>query len=311
MAKQVKLTLNGGQVYPQTITDAIADLNKKKKLSTIISETDTALDNLEKADHLASPITASVAVGKVAQGSTFAEGTDVRDVLNAVLAFETPTFSSLTVTIGGANVTASTNYICESTNTTITAVKHKEANIGSISSAKLSMNGTEETITPTATEATITKNVSVARATNKASYAVTLKGTNTLGAAMANKSITFGWYMPVVCYVSADQTEATIKAGLASATPETTAHVGVQTINKTATIAKGGAWCIALPSHLDLTAIGTQADFGFGTQKTSGFTSYTATRTINGIANVAYTIYVFPCDTAQTNLPVRATTKAK
>ena len=38
MAKIINLTLEGVQVYPQTITDAIADIDSKKKLSTILKE---------------------------------------------------------------------------------------------------------------------------------------------------------------------------------------------------------------------------------------------------------------------------------
>jgi hypothetical protein len=47
MAKIVRLSKEGVQIYPQTITDAIADVDSRKLLSDIIKETDARLHFVE------------------------------------------------------------------------------------------------------------------------------------------------------------------------------------------------------------------------------------------------------------------------
>ena len=41
MAKRIKLSVGGVTAYPITITEAVADINSNKTLSTIISEMNT------------------------------------------------------------------------------------------------------------------------------------------------------------------------------------------------------------------------------------------------------------------------------
>lgn len=303
MAKQVKVTMGTSVVYPQTITDAIADVSHKAKLSDIITE-------LEGADVISENVTATVNVGKVTSGSTFEAGTNVKDIVSAILSFASPAFSTLKINDGTKDYAANASLFCASTEWRLASVKHSESNVGSIKDGTitLSVNGTTSTTAASSTEVTAVREATLIPNTNKKSFYVELTGKNTLGAAMAAKRVTLTWYMPVYCFVTANQTESTIKEALNNATAETTVYTGVHTIDKTTSFSAGGAWCVALPSHLAMTGIGTQADFGFGTQKTET-TTYTATRTVNGIAGVPYTIYVLPIDTAQTNLPVRITLK--
>lgn len=360
MAKQFRMTKNGVVVYPQSITDAIADTKRKKTLTAVLDDTDTkvngittnvatitsdvstaksnitALQNADKtmqsdistaksniskaqnditalqdADKLASDLKATTTVGKVNTGSTFAEGTDVRDVLKAILAFDTPTFASLVISDSATTYNANTNMFCNSAELRVATISHSETNVDSIKNKQitLNVNGTTSTETASATSVALTKSAIFNRSTNKAKFTVSLNGTNTLGAAMAGRSVTLTAYMPVYTFVSDTQDASAIKTALASATAKPTVYTGAHTIDETQTFKAGGCWCVALPSHMGMSGIGTVADFGFGTQKTTT-TTVTGTRTVNGIANVSYTVYLLPMGTAQTNLAVRITTKA-
>lgn len=303
MAKQVKLTMGSDVVYPQTVTDAIADVSHKAKLSDLITD-------LEDADVLGEDVTATTNVGKVTSGSTFSAGTNVKEVVSAILSFAAPAFTSLKVSNGSDVFASNTNLHCTNTEWRLADVKHYESNVSSVKDGEITINvnGTSATAAASATEVSVTRTAQIVPSSNGATFYVELTGKNTLGANMPSKRITLAWYMPVYCFVSANQTEAGIKAAFGTAAAESTVYTGVHTIDKTETFAAGGAWCVALPSHLKMSGMGTQADFGFGTQKTE-VTTYEATRAVNGVTNVPYTIYVLPIDTAQSNLPVRITTK--
>lgn len=347
MAKQFKMTKDGQVVYPQSITDAIADTKRKKVLTSVIDgiETDVATnaknlgdvttkvntnttavgelktktstletkaEELEQADVLQEKLTATASVGKVSSGSSFEAGTNVRDIVNAILAFNTPTFASLAINDGSKDYTANATMFCSSDEIRVATIKHNETNVASIKGGKvtLNLNGTKSEENASATSVALTKSAIFTRTANKASFYAELTGTNTLGAAMSARRVTLTAYMPVYAFVTTAQDDATIKGAFASATNEGTVYTATHTIDKTATFVAGGAWCVALPSHLAMSGMGTVADFGFGTQKTE-VPTISATRTVNGIADVPYTIYVLGMGTAQTSLPVRIITKAK
>ncbi len=302
MAKQFKMQKDGVTVYPQTITDAIADPQRGKTLKA-------ALNGLDLQDD----VTATAAVGKVPSGAKFTAGTTASDILTAMLSYEAPSFSTLTVhTSAGDTWTASAGIFCGSEAKTVDYIKFSMANPGSVKDGKVTatVGGTAIATTTDKAGQQVAVSKTFDTSTNKASLSVSLSGTSTLGASIPAKTVTVTAYMPVYCFIAAAQDEATVKSGLAAATAETTVYTGTHTIDKTGTFAAGGAWCVALPGHLAMTGIGTVADFGFGTQKTAT-TTVSATRTVNGIADVAYTVYLLPMGTAQASLPVRITTKAK
>lgn len=374
MAKQFKMTKGGETVYPQSITDAIADTKRKKVLTVVIddvvsstataqstantakstaetakanaataqSTADTAKTNaaiaqttateaktsaatanteiaktnqkvadIEDDAQLQNKTTVAAAVGKVPAGAQYDANTPVSSIIADILAFASPTFSILRMYDGSKDYGSNNTVFCSSDEIRFQTIKHAETNVGSIKGkVSLDINGTKSEQTPSATVANVTINEVFTRTSNKASFYVELTGTNTLSAAIPSKRVTWTAYMPVYCFITNAQDEATVKAGLANATAETTVYTGSHTIDKTGTFVAGGAWCVALPSHMAMAGIGTVADFGFGTQKTST-TTVSATRTVNGIASVPYTVYLLPMGTAQTSLPVRITTKAK
>ena len=304
MAKQIKMTKDGVTVFPQTISDAVAVIGRKQKLTD-------ALNSIEDDAQLQNATTVAAAVGKVPAGAKYDANTPVSSIVADILAFAAPTFGTLAINDGSKDYTANTNVFCDSNAMRFAAIKHAETNVGSIKgNVSLNVNGTKQNVTPSATAASVTTDKTFDRSANKASFYAELTGTNTLSAAIPTKRVTLTAYMPVYCFIVTAQDEATVKAGLASATAEPTVYTGAHTIDKTGTFAAGGAWCVALPSHMAMTGIGTVADFGFGTQKTTT-TTVDGTRTVNGIANVAYTVYLLPMGTAQTGLSVRITTKAK
>lgn len=266
-------------------------------------------------DTLDAELTTTVAVGKVPNGSKFPEGTSTKDILKAVLSFAAPTFSVLKVTVDGTDKDASFDVLCSGTALSLTAIKHKETNVGSISTMNYKIGSDAAVVTAkSASDQTVTVSKSITR-TSKGSCKIALNGTNTLNSAMTEKSITIGYYMPVFCYLvkaaNVGSEGAGIKAALASATARTEIYKGTQNIDENVTAEKGDVWCCAIPSNLDATAIGTQGDFGFGTQQTSGFTKYTQTRAYSSSNADTYTIYCFTFGSAQTNLGMRLAVKAK
>lgn len=304
MAKQIKITKDGVTVYPQTITDAIADVSRKKKL------TDT-LNGIEDDAQLQNATTVAAQVGKVPAGAKYDANTPVSSIIADILAFATPAFSTLAINDGTKDYSANTNVFCDSEAMRFQAIKHAESNVGSIKGkVSLNINGTKSDQTPFATVASVTTDKVFTRSTNKASFFVELTGTNILSAAIPTKRVTLTAYMPVYTFITAAQDEATVKAGLAAATAETTVYTSSHTIDKTITVKAGGAWCVALPSHLGVTGMGTVADFGFKTEDHNP-KSISATRTVNGIASVSYTVYLFPQEKDQTDLKVRIITKSK
>ena len=307
MATISKITQNGTTVYPQTITDAIADVSRKKTLPNILT-------GLEGDGQLQKDVTVATAVGKVPAGSTYSKGTPMSTIMTDILSYALPTFQRLLITDGTNSYESSANVFCSSTAIAITGVKHGETNTDYIKNKQvtLNVNGITSTVDATTMSSLlpVSSEGAFTRTTNKASFYVSLNGTTSLNAPMTERKIVLTAYMPVYCFISATQTESEIKSTFSSATSETTIYTGTHSIVKTGTFSANSAWCVALPSHLTMTGIGTEADFGFGTQKTST-TTYSATKTVNGISDVPYTIYVLPIDTAQTNLSVKITTKAK
>lgn len=307
MAKIAKLSKNSVTVYPQTITDAIADASRKKTLTDVI-------DGLEDDAQLTAALTTAATVGKVPAGSKYDAGTPVSSIINDIFNYATPTFSTLNIYLndGSSPITSNQNMFCSSTAMTLASVFHSETNISSIKggTVTLNINGTSQTVTATTTATAVADTSTFNRSTNKASFYVRLTGTSSLSSAMAQKQLTLTAYMPVYCYTVANQTDDTVKAGLTNATNMSTVYTGTHSITQSSTFVAGGAWCVALPSHLKMTKIGTAADFDFGTYKTT-VPTVTSTRTVNGISNVAYTIYRFDMGTAQTNLSMRIDTAAK
>jgi hypothetical protein len=309
MANISKITQNGTTVYPQTITDAIADVSRKKTLPNILT-------GLEGDGQLQKDVTVAAAVGKVPAGSTYSKGTPMSTIMTDILSYALPTFQRLLITDGTNTYESSANVFCSSTAIAITGVKHGETNTDYIKNKQitLNVNGTTSTVDATTMSSLLPVSSSsegaFIRTSNKASFYVSLNGTTSLNAPMSERKIVLTAYMPVYCFISPTQAESEINGAFISATSESTIYTGTHSIVKTGTFSANSAWCVALPSHLTMTGIGTEADFGFGTQKTST-TTYTATKTVNGISSVPYTIYVLPIDTAQTNLSVKITTKAK
>jgi hypothetical protein len=307
MAKIAKLSKDSVTVYPQTITDAIADASRKKTLTAVI-------DGLEDDAQLTAELTTSATVGKVPAGSKYDAGTPVSSIINDIFNYATPTFATLNILMNdsGSPITNSQNMFCNSVAMTLKSVIHKETNVSSIKggTVTLNINGTTQTVSAASTETSVSDTSTFNRSTNKASFYVRLTGTSSLSSAMTQKQLTLTAYMPVYCYTVTDQTDDTVKTGLTNATNMSTVYAGTHTITQTSTFVAGGAWCVALPSHLKMTKIGTAADFDFGTYKTT-VPTVSSTRTVNGISNVPYTIYRFDMGTSQTNLSMRIDTAAK
>jgi hypothetical protein len=303
MAKQVKIQIDGATVYPQTSSDAIADLARKKVLSKVV-------DTIEDDAELQRQVTVTKETGNVPVGAVYAKDTAVSTVIADILAYLRPEFQRLEVGNDTVTYRQDTNMFCSSTAISLMTLKHGETNIDNIKGGvvTLNLNGTE-----TEKTAAASSNVEISSvfdiSCNKAQFYVALSGTNSLGAAMTQRKVTLTAYMPVFCFVSATQEESEISGNLVAATAESIVYVGGEAIDKTCTIANGGAWCVALPSHMAMTGIGTKDDFDFGTQRTTT-TTFSLSREVNGIADVPYTVYLLPMGTAQENLEVRITTKA-
>ena len=328
MAKQFKMTKGGETVYPQTITDAIADSKRKEVLTAVLdgidtnvstakstadaaktaastaqSTADTAKANADAAQStantadanakLANATTVATAVGKVPAGAKYDANTPVSSIINDILAFQTPSFSALSIIGNSTAYSSNTNIFCNSTAVAISGIKHQESNIASIKGSNITanFNGTKVDIAKSATSADYAKSVSFPIATNKASFYVELSGTNTLSADIPAKRVTITAYMPVYIYLVDSPTETNAKNGLASATNESTVFTGSKTYEKSLTVAQNQAICIATPSHL---ACGRLYNTAAGGYLPSGIekTEISATRTVNGITGVPYTIYM-------------------
>lgn len=286
MAKQFKMTKNGETVYPQTITDAIADVSRKKNL------TDT-LSGIEDDAQLQNATTVTAQVGKVPVGAKYDANTPVSSIIADILAFATPTFSTLAINDGTKDYSASTNVVfCDSKAMSFQAVKHAESNVGSIKGkVTLNINGTKSDQTPSATVASVATDKVFTCSANKASFFVELTGTNTLSAPITTKRVTITAYMPVYVYVIDSPTADNAKKGLASAINEDTIFTGSKKFEKLLTLTQNQAICIATPSHLTCSRLCNNAADGFlpnGMEKTE----ISASRTVNGIADVPYTIYM-------------------
>ncbi len=294
------------------------DIHASIPLSGGVIATEASVDTLrtEMKDNaqLSADLTTSVTVGKVPAGSKYDAGTSISSIINDIFNYATPTFATLNILLndGGSPITNSQNVFCNSSAMTLKSVIHREANIASIKggTVTLDINGTTQTIDAVTTNTSVPSSAIFNRSTNKATFYVRLTGISTLSSAMTAKQLTLAAYMPVYCFTTADQTDDTIKTGLTNAANMPTVYTGAHSITQTSTFVAGGAWCVALPSHMKMTKIGTEADFGFGTYKTT-VPTVSATRTVNGINNVPYTIYVFGIGTPQTNLTMRIDTAAK
>lgn len=305
MATISKVTQNGVTVYPQTITAAIADASRKKALPDV-------LDAIEDDSQLQQDTTADAAIGKIPVGAKYSAGTSISSIISDALSYQMPIFQQLLINDGTNNYTSNTNVFCNSTPIMLAFIKYIVSNPSYVKDGNLTLNinGTTSTISTSTSGAQMTVSGTFIRAVNKSSFYVSLDGTTSLSAPMTQKKVVLTAYMPVYCFISSAQDETTVTNAFSNATAETTVYTGTHSIVKTGTFVKGGAWCVALPSHLGMTGIGTEADFGFGTQKTST-TTYSVTKNVNGISSVPYTIYMLPIDTAQTNLSVKIITKAK
>lgn len=303
------ITIKGDSVQQEGSTLIIDSYAKSQTYSQ--KEVDKKITALEDDAQLQNATTVAAQVGKVPAGAKYDANTPVSSIIADILAFATPAFTTLAINDGTKDYSSNTNVFCNSEAMRFQAIKHAESNVGSIKGkVSLNINGTKSDQTPSATVTNVTTNKVFTRSTNKASFFVELTGTNTLSAAIPTKRVTLTAYMPVYTFITTAQDEATVKAGLTAATAKSTVYIGSHTIDETGTFVAGGAWCVALPSHMAMVGIGTVADFGFGTQKPST-TTVSATRTVNGITGVPYTVYLLPMGTAQTNLAVRITTKSK
>lgn len=303
------ITIKGDSVQQEGSTLIIDSYAKSQTYSQ--KEVDKKITALEDDAQLQNATTVAAQVGKVPAGAKYDANTPVSSIIADILAFATPAFTTLAINDGTKDYSSNTNVFCDSEAMRFQAIKHAESNVGSIKGkVSLNINGTKSDQTPSATVASVTTDKVFTRSTNKASFFVELTGTNTLSAAIPRKRVTLTAYMPVYTFITTAQDEATVKTGLNAATAETTVYTSSHTIDKTITVKAGGAWCVALPSHLGVTGMGTVADFGFKTEDHNP-KSISATRTVNGIASVPYTIYLFPQEKDQTDLNVRIITKSK
>lgn len=296
----------------QTAKDLVSETGIVTAWCTLRALETQKVDLSEVQDKLTSDVKATATVGKVTSGSVFSEGTAVRDIVVAMLSFETPSFASLAVSDGTTTYSASKNIFCSGTPISFKTISHSETNVDSIKGRqiKLNINGTEITKGASSSVVSVARTDTFNIATNKATYRVTASGTNTLNAPMTSRSVVITAYMPVYTYVCDMHDEATITGALASAVAKQTIYIGDNTINENLSFRAGGCWCVALPSHLDANGIGTPDDFQFG-QQFSQQISYTARRSVNGIADVDYVVHVWVCDTAQEKIDVQFRTKNK
>lgn len=289
------------------ITTIKTDVSKNKSdISTIKSD----IIEVDGNNKLVNDVTTLATVGTLVAGSTISKGTDIRDMLNAMVAFKTPVFSALE--IGNDSITYSSNQVifCNSTPIIFTKVNHCETNIDNIKNKQitLNINGTTSTETAVATKVTLSKSATF-NISAKGVFTVSLTGKNSLGANMSTRTLSITCIMPAYFFVSANTTEATIKSALTSATADSGKYTGRHTIDKNITVLDNGCWCVAMPPHLVMESIGTKGDYDMKVQKTTTDT-VTATKTVNGVTNVSYTIYLLPFVKGGT-YDVRFITKSK
>lgn len=296
----------------QTAKDLVSETGIVTAWCTLRALETQKVDLSEVQDKLTSDVKATASVGKVQNGSVFSEGTAVRDIVVAMLSFETPAFASLAVSDGTTTYSASKNIFCSGTPISFKTISHSETNVDSIKGKqiKLNINGTEITKGASSSVASVARTDTFSIAKNKATYRITASGTNTLNAPMTSRSIVITAYMPVYTYVCDTHDEATITGALASAVAKGSIYIGDNTITEKLSFKAGGCWCVALPSHLDANGVGTPDDFQFG-QQFKRQISYSARRSVNGIADVDYVVHVWVCDTAQENIDIQLKTKTK
>lgn len=223
-----------------------------------------------------------------------------------------PTFQQLRIigTLESEYYTENTNVFCSSTALAIPYIKHGETNVDMIKEGTITININGDKLKRAATtNERIEISGSFERTINRSQWYIELTGTDVYDIDMIPKKIVLTAYMPVYCFVSPSQEESSVSGGLVEATAEIIAYTGGETIDKTCTIAKGGAWCVALPSHMTMESIGTITEFNTRNARTAT-TTYNLTRDVNGIKDVSYTVYLLPMKTAQNNIDVRIITKA-
>ena len=264
----------------------------------------------DQNDYLQEDITTTRDVGNVPAGAVFAKGTTLNKLLTDILAYQAPAFTLLRITTSSTSYTDSASVFCSSETLAIPYLRHGETNTDNVKDGTIAININGTTLTRSAIS---TEQIEISSSfdctRNKSQWYAKLTGTNSLDGPMTSKELVLTAYMPVYCFVSPSQEESSVSGGLVTATAESVAYAGGETISKTETFTKGSAWCVALPSHMTMESIGTKADYSSGLERTST-TAYTLTRTVNGIADVPYTVYLLPIDTAQENLNVVIVTKA-
>lgn len=273
------------------ITTIKTDVSKNKlDIASIKSD----VIKVDENNKLINDITTLTTVGTLVAGSTIVKGTDIRDMLNAMVAFKAPVFSVLE--IGNDSITYSSNQVifCNSAPIVFTKVNHCETNVDNIKDKQitLNINGTISTENAVSTKTTLSKSVTF-NITTKNTFNVTLSGKNILGANINTKILSITCVMPAYFFVSTNTTEATIKSCLNSATADSGKYTGTHTIDKNITVSDNGCWCVAMPPHLIMESIGTKGDYDMKVPKTTTDT-VVATRTVNGVSNVSYTIYLLP-----------------
>lgn len=290
----------------QTAKDLVSETGIVTAWCTLRALETQKVDLSEVQDKLTSDVKATASVGKVQSGSVFPEGTAVRDIVVAMLSFETPTFASLSVSDGTTTYSASKNIFCSGTPVSFKTINHSETNVDSIKGRqiKLNINGTEITKGASSSVASVARTDTFDVSKNKATYRITASGTNTLNAPMTSRSIVITAYMPVYTYVCDTHDEVAITGALVGAEAKQDMYVGASEIVEQHTFKAGGCWCVAVPSHLKLDVIGTEAAVEFNSGDTEAPT-YTAKRSVNGVADVDYTIYAWTCDVARTDLSVK------
>lgn len=289
------------------ITTIKSDISKTKSdIVTIKSD----IIEVNENNKLINDITTLATVGTLAAGSTISKGTDVRDMLNAMVAFKTPIFSVLEVGNDSVTYNSSQVIFCNSTPITFTKVNHCETNIDNIKNKQvtLNINGTISTETAVAIKTTLNKSATF-NISAKSVFTISLIGKNSLGANMSTRTLSITCIMPAYFFVTANTTEATIKSTLISAIADSGKYIGSHTIDKNITVSDNGCWCVAMPPHLVMESIGTKGDYDMKVQKTTTDTVI-ATRTVNGVVDVSYTIYLLPFVKGGT-YNVRFMTKAK
>ena len=250
--------------------------------------------------------TLEVEIESLLTGKAYRYVTDLRNPIN------NPIFQQLRIIGTGESeyYTENTNIFCSSTALAMPYIKHGETNVDMIKDGTITININGDKLKRTATaNERIEISGSFERTINRSQWYIELTGTDIYNVDMKPKKIVLTAYMPVYCFVSPSQEESSVSGGLVAATAENVVYAGGETITKTCTIAKGGTWCVALPSHMKMESIGTLADFNEHKARTAT-TTYNLTRDVNGIKDVPYIVYLLPMKTAQKNVEVRITTKA-